>query len=115
MAQTATAGPAVGEVTPPMDPTPVIEAEEQSAQEYLKAIEDRLKQKGVNVSSEHPEGPASDVIVERAHELGVSLILMTTHGRGGLGRLVFGSTADSVLRHAECPVLLIRVHDEQKL
>jgi nucleotide-binding universal stress UspA family protein len=111
LAQSA-AGPSVGEVAPPMDPTPVIEAEEESAEEYLGGIERRLRQKGLTVNSEHPEGPASDVIVERARELGVSLILMTTHGRGGLGRLVFGSTADSVLRHAECPVLLVRVHDQ---
>jgi nucleotide-binding universal stress UspA family protein len=51
------------------------------------------------------------VIVERARELGISLILMTTHGRSGLGRLVFGSIADSVLRHAACPVLLVRITD----
>jgi nucleotide-binding universal stress UspA family protein len=38
---------------------------------------------------------------------------MTTHGRGGLGRVVFGSTADSVLRHAPCPVLLVRVSEEE--
>src|SRR2546425_719971 len=56
-----------------------------------------------------PEGAAREVIVERASALGVGLILMTTHGRGGLGRLVFGSTADSVLRHAPCPVLLVRI------
>ena len=37
---------------------------------------------------------------------------MTTHGRGGLGRLVFGSVADAVLRSATCPVLLVRVRDE---
>jgi nucleotide-binding universal stress UspA family protein len=52
------------------------------------------------------------VIVERAEALGVSLILMTTHGRSGLGRAIFGSTADSVLRHAHCPVLLVRTPHE---
>ena len=68
--------------------------------------------KHLTVNTEHPEGPAADEIVKRATELGVSLILMTTHGRSGLGRVVFGSTADSVLRHAPCPVLLVRVTDE---
>jgi len=111
LAQSATAGPAVGEVAPPMDPTPILEAEQSAASEYLTALEGRLRQKGLNVSTEHPEGNASDVIVERAQALGVSLILMTTHGRSGLGRLGFGSTADAVLRHAACPVLLVRVHD----
>jgi nucleotide-binding universal stress UspA family protein len=37
---------------------------------------------------------------------------MTTHGRSGLGRAIFGSTADSVLRHATCPVLLVRITAE---
>src|SRR6266498_2239072 len=93
LAQSATAGPAVGEVAPPMDPTPILEAEQSAASEYLTALEGRLRQKGLNVSTEHPEGNASDVIVERAQALGVSLILMTTHGRSGLGRLVFDSSA----------------------
>jgi nucleotide-binding universal stress UspA family protein len=112
LAQTATGGPAVGELAPPLDPTPIIEAEEESAQDYLKRVEQRLRQKGITAKSEHPEGDAADVIVERARDLGVSLILMTTHGRGGLGRFVFGSTADSVLRHADSPVLLVRVREQ---
>ena len=111
LAQSATAGPAVGELAPPMDPTPVLEAEESSAADYLRGVEQRLRPKGVQVSSEHPEGDAAEVIVERAKALDVSLILMTTHGRGGLTRLVFGSVADAVLRHAACPVLLVRVHE----
>jgi universal stress protein A len=111
LAQSAAGGPAVGEVAPPIDPTPIIEAEEESAEDYLGKMEQRLRQKGINVTSEHPEGNAADVIVERAEALGVNLILMTTHGRSGLGRIVFGSTADAVLRHAACPVLLVRVKE----
>src|SRR6266851_5585159 len=70
------------------------------AVEYLNRVAERLRRHNLNVNLEHPPGPSDQVIVERAAALGVSLILMTTHGRGGLGRLVFGSTADSVLRHA---------------
>ncbi len=114
LAQSATAGPAVGEVAPPMDPTPILEAEQSSASEYLASVEQRLKQSGVQVKVEHPEGNASDLIIERAEALGVSLILMTTHGRSGLGRIVFGSTADSVLRHSRCPVLLVRIHETKE-
>jgi nucleotide-binding universal stress UspA family protein len=111
MAETSTAGPAVGEVAPPMDPTPIIEAEESSATSYLTGIERRLRELGIDVRVEHPEGNASDVIVERATELHADLILMTTHGRTGLGRIVFGSTAEAVLRHAPCPVLIVRIHE----
>ena len=49
------------------------------------------------------------MIITRARDLDASLIAMTTHGRSGLARLVFGSTAEAVLRHPPCPILLVRV------
>lgn len=102
-----------GDVGPALDPDPIVEADEVSATEYLEAVAARLRQRKLTVNVEHIEGSASDVIVERAAALGVSLILMTTHGRGGLGRLVFGSVADAVLRHASSPVLLVRSSEDQ--
>jgi nucleotide-binding universal stress UspA family protein len=112
LAQSATSGsPGVGDVAPPMDPTPILEAEQQAAAEYLAKVEAQLRAQGLNVDSEHPEGDAADLIVQRANELGVTLILMTTHGRSGLARAVFGSVADAVLRHASCAVLLVRITD----
>jgi nucleotide-binding universal stress UspA family protein len=112
LAQTATGDASLGEITPAIvDPDPVIEADHAAAEEYLSGVAARLRKHNVQVNIECPSGPANAVIVEQANELGVSLILMTTHGRSGLGRLVFGSTADSVLRHAACPVLLVRSTD----
>jgi nucleotide-binding universal stress UspA family protein len=115
LAETAGAGPGVGDVTPAMDPTPVIEAEHDAARDYLNEVVARLQQHGLQVQAEQHEGAAADVIVERAQALGASLILMTTHGRGGLGRVVFGSVADAVLRHATCPVLLVRITPQDEV
>ncbi len=98
----------VGQVAPTLDPEPIVDADSESAEDYLKGVAERLRAHGLEVAIEHPSGNANAVIVERAEALGVSLILMTTHGRSGLGRAIFGSTADSVLRHANCPVLLVR-------
>ena len=109
LAETAGGDATVGQVGPLMDPTPVLEADRESATEYLDGVAARLRQHNLTVNVEHPEGPANHVIVERASALGASLILMTTHGRSGLGRVVFGSVADSVLRHATCPVLMVRI------
>ena len=95
----------------PLDPTPIVQAEREEAAAYLQAVADRLRTAGLTVQEEHPDGLAGDLIVQRAAELGADLIAMTTHGRSGLGRLVFGSVADHVLRHAACPVLLVRVHE----
>jgi universal stress protein A len=53
-------------------------------------------------------GDPRDMIVETARRLGVDLIVMGTHGRRGLSRVVMGSVAEDVIRHAPCPVLTVR-------
>jgi nucleotide-binding universal stress UspA family protein len=112
LAQAATGGATLGDGAAFVDPTPILDADRDAAVEYLNGVAARLRQHNLTVNNEHPEGPAAEEIVKRATEERVGLILMTTHGRGGLGRVVFGSTADSVLRHAPCPVLLVRVSEE---
>ena len=114
LAQSGAGDAAVGQITPALDPEPVLEADQETATQYLDRVAASLKQRNVNVESETPEGPADTVIVERAAAMDAGLILMTTHGRSGLGRMVFGSTADSVLRHAPCPVLLVRIEDQDE-
>ena len=47
-------------------------------------------------------------IVGLAEELRVDLIVMATHGRGFISQAILGSTTDRVLRHAPCPVLIVR-------
>jgi nucleotide-binding universal stress UspA family protein len=97
---------------PPIDPSAVVAAERREAERYLDALAQRLRHYGLTVDYEQDEGSAADVIIERARQLDASLIAMTTHGRGGLERLIVGSTAETVLRHAPCPVLLIRIGQE---
>ena len=97
---------------PSIDTSAVVAAERHEVERYLRALAQRLHSCGLAASYEQHEGPAADVIIARAHELAASVIAMTTHGRGGLARLVFGSTADAVLRRAPCPVLLVRVGEE---
>jgi nucleotide-binding universal stress UspA family protein len=53
-------------------------------------------------------GRSHEVIVEQAAERGADLIVMATHGYGLLGQAVLGSTTERVLRHAPCPVLVVR-------
>ena len=98
---------------PAADPTPILEAEERDVDSYLAGVDERLRQTGVSTRCVAPEGPAATVIVDHAREISADLIALTTHGRGGLERAVFGSVADSVLRHAPCPLLLVRVQHEE--
>jgi nucleotide-binding universal stress UspA family protein len=113
IAEAASGAPGVPEAGPLLDPTPVVEAEQDEAKTYLAGVVERLRSSGVQVTTETPKGAPAHTIVDRTRQLGAELIVMTTHGRSGLGRLVFGSVADSVLRHAPCPVLLIRVQEHK--
>ena len=112
--ESAVGDASIGEVAPTMDPQPVVDADHSAAVDYLNAVAARLRQRNLNVTVETPQGDADAMIVERASALDVRLILMTSHGRSGLGRMVFGSVSDAVLRHATCPVLLVRIsHAEE--
>jgi len=51
--------------------------------------------------------PAAE-IVRVAEERDVDLIVISSHGRTGLGRIIFGSTAEAVVRRARCPVLVVK-------
>jgi nucleotide-binding universal stress UspA family protein len=90
-----------------------IEARRTDAEEYLAPIAVELRNKAVRVESQVRRGNPADEIVAAARETGADLIAMSTHGRGGLGRLVFGSVAQAVLRHVDTPVLLMRATEAQ--
>jgi len=70
-------------------------------------IEGLAKEYGAR-HAEQIEGVATDVIVSRAAELGVELIVMGSRGRKGLARLLVGSTAESVVRRSSTSVLVAR-------
>jgi nucleotide-binding universal stress UspA family protein len=53
------------------------------------------------------EGKPGPEVCASAREWGADMIVIGTHGRGGLARLLLGSTAEAVVRHAPCPVLVI--------
>ena len=83
------------------------------AEEYLAPLAVELRNKGVRVSTQVRRGQPSEEIVLAAREMGADLIAMTTHGRSGLGRLLFGSVAEAVLRESRLPVFLMRVTEAQ--
>ena len=85
-----------------------VEARQIDAEEYLAALSVELRDKGVRVESQVRRGVPTDEILAGAREAGADLIAMTTHGRSGLGRLLFGSVAEEVLRHSDMPVFLMR-------
>ena len=103
--------PAGAEATAAMQ---ALEAGENAAAGYLKEVAARPDLQGISVQTEVIEGNPGPEIVRYAHENGTDLIVMSTHGRSGLSRLVFGSVADQVLREAGVPILLIRSHRQEE-
>ncbi len=75
------------------------------AKQYLEGIAAPLRETGLEVETVTIEGSPGDAIVEYAATSGIDLIAIVTHGRKNLGRLVFGSVADHVMRHSSIPVL----------
>jgi len=82
----------------------------QRNEQYLLAVEKRLRDVGLSVRSQVLMGKAADEIVDYAAETPFSLIAMTTRGRSGLSRWVYGSVAEKVLLGVSCPILLVKPH-----
>ena len=80
----------------------------QVAKEYLAEVAKRLKDIGISVQSEVTVGKAADEIVNYANKNPFNIIVMTTQGRSGLRRLVYGSVTESVLLGVSSPILLVR-------
>lgn len=77
----------------------------------LSAAREVADERGVPVVTELVEGSPSRQIVEYAEREGCDIVVMGTHGRGGIDRLLLGSVAERVVRASTVPVLTVRVGD----
>ena len=81
---------------------------QKEAEEYINAITLQFKlNSGLAVQSFLAYGNAANEILDYAKNTGVDLIIMTTHGRSGVSRWLFGNVADRVSHHSTVPVLII--------
>jgi nucleotide-binding universal stress UspA family protein len=80
----------------------------REAEEYLGAIRERLKASGAHSTTFLWHGSPAAAIVKAAGDYRVDMIVMTTHGRSGREKEMFGSVAEAVLGGAKCPVLVVR-------
>jgi nucleotide-binding universal stress UspA family protein len=74
----------------------------------LRDLRDLETPSGVAVEHRLETGPIADTIVRVARETGCELIVISTHGRGGLSRALLGSVTEAVLRRADCMVLSVK-------
>ena len=82
--------------------------EQKQTLSYLERVAGRLRKEGLEVEPVLLQGSPGDAIISYAGENNFGLIAMATHGRSGLGRAVFGSVAEHVLRNSDLPLLVIR-------
>jgi nucleotide-binding universal stress UspA family protein len=85
---------------------PEDESVRKSLLSYLDHVAEPIKNDGLKVSTVALFGTAADKIVEYAEENGVDLIAISTHGRSGLGRWVFGNVTDKILHTGDVAVLV---------
>ena len=87
----------------------VLRENRREAKEVLEQQAKRIEDSGVSVKETHlREGRADEEIVEVAEEIGAGLIVMGSRGYGRLRRALLGSVSDAVVRHAHCPVTIVR-------
>ena len=101
-------------VNPPFNPVTPPEAAWIDQDALIQRIEEQLEQSGAALRSEgfrakaiSVTGPLEDEILSFVKREGVDLIVLGTHGKKGLERLMLGSDAETVLRHVSCPVLTV--------
>lgn len=88
-----------------------LERTRASAVVYLDRVGKKLQEKGLSTSSAINLGPPADQIIDYAETNAVDLIAMSTHGRSGIGRWVFGSVTDKVVHAGNIAVLTIRASE----
>jgi nucleotide-binding universal stress UspA family protein len=90
------------------------EKEPELARDYLAGIAKGLLEDGLQAHTKVVDGDPATCIVECAtQDPSIMMIAMSTHGRSGLGRWVFGSVADKVLHAAPVPLLLVRSSESE--
>lgn len=85
---------------------------EESAQEAKALVAkaaDAMRSAGINVTTSIVQGDPKSAIIDDAEVWGANLIVLGSHGRKGLQRFMLGSVSDTVLRHAQCSVEIVRL------
>lgn len=85
---------------------------EKAARAALEEAADKIRALGAEVETHIVQGKrASETLVRTAEKLDCKVIVISTHGRGGLAKFLLGSTAEKVVRTAHCPVFTVHFGD----
>lgn len=90
----------------------ILERGRRAHQELAAGVERELREAGLTTQSKVELGDAREVILRVAGELQADLIVLGSHGRSGLRKLLMGSVASHVMTHAPCSVLVVKMDRE---
>lgn len=85
-----------------------LEDETKAHGEVVARAEKQLREKGLQLEARVLIGDPREVLVRTARDEGVDLVVLGSHGRSGIAKLVLGSVAAHVMTHAPCSVLVVK-------
>jgi nucleotide-binding universal stress UspA family protein len=88
-----------------------IEEIRETGAEFLETVKEHLKDDRIDTVVK--EGDATEMILETAKEINADMIIMASHGRKGLERILVGSVSENVLRHTAIPILIIPTKEKE--
>jgi universal stress protein A len=86
----------------------MIDHANEKSQQLLESFAQRSLPAGCRRELRVMAGDPREKIMEAADEIGADLIVLSTHGRSGIAHIVMGSVAEYIVRHAKCPVFIVR-------
>jgi universal stress protein A len=92
---------------------PVEEDLVKAAQDDLVPVLEEARKNGLDVQADVMIGVPVDVILQQISDLDASLLIMGSHGKSGLSRLLMGSVAEGVVRKANVPVLIVKAEEKE--
>lgn len=84
----------------------------QEHKDLQKKVEE-FREAGIDTKGLLTQGSIVDVILQKSKQLEIDIIIVGTHGHGGVHHMIFGSVSEGVLRDSFCPVLVIPTHDRK--
>lgn len=85
----------------------------READGQLKKLVKAVREKGVTVRGVLADGRAAQAICDLADNQSADLLIISTHGYSNLKHFLLGSVSEGVVRHATCPVLVVREHERE--
>ncbi len=92
-----------------------VQGSQEFPQEHkdLQKEVDGFRESGLDTKGLLAQGSVVDVILQKSKQLKIDIIIVGTHGHGGVHHMIFGSVSEGVLRNSSCPVLVIPTHERK--